>query len=119
MAKQILVKTPLTTNGTDIVFDENDKRTYTESILLDVPGKYGARAILEQRNTTLPVGLRCIISDYVDTEEPATTKAAPVVSALDQLKLQAENEKLKAELDILKQQAATPPPKKTVQNATT
>jgi len=113
MPKQILVKTPLTTNGTDIVFDENDKRTYTESILLDVPGKYGARAILEQRNSTLPQGLKCIITDYVE-EVVEGAPAAPVVSALDQFKLQAENEKLQAEIAELKKSAT----KKTVANAT-
>jgi hypothetical protein len=110
MAKQILVKTPLTSDGSNIIFDENDKRTYTESILLDVPGKYGARAILEQRNTTLPPGLRCIITDYVE-ETVASVVPAPVISALDQLKLKAENEKLQAEIDALKS-------KKTVANAT-
>ena len=75
MAKQILVKVPLTTNGIDIVFDENDKRTYTESILLDVPGPQGARAILEKRNTTLPKGLQVIITDYVEPGTEPVTKS--------------------------------------------
>lgn len=108
MQKQILVKTPLTTNGQDVVFDENDKRTYTESILLDSPGKYGARAILEHRNSTLPPALKMIISDYVEESVPIAMVQPPVpqVSMLDQLKAQAETERMKAENEALKQQLA-------------
>lgn len=116
MVKQILVKTPLTTNGTDPVFDANDKRTYTESILLDVPGKSGARAILEQRNSTLPTHLKLLISDYVEPvpEVIHQQPIIPQISLLDQLKLQAENDKLKQQLADMQKQSTV----KTVKNAT-
>lgn len=59
MAGQILVKTPLTTNGTDPVFGEDGKRVYTESIL-----GAAAKPVLEKRNTTLPTHLKVVIEDY-------------------------------------------------------
>lgn len=64
MADNILVKTPLTTNGTDPVFDGEGKRIFTESILRNQSGSTGARAVLEKRNQSLPAHLKVIIEDY-------------------------------------------------------
>lgn len=102
MQKQILVKTPLTENGMNPVFGEDGKQAYTESLLVDNPGEHSARRILEKRNATLPKHLQVIIEDAPDAVIPTAKAATPVTSALDQLKIQAENEKLKAELALLK-----------------
>lgn len=112
MAKQILVKTPQLENGVNPLFGPDGKMMYTESILVDNGTQSGARAILEKRNSTLPTHMKVLISDY---EEPvkeevssvSTPPAMPVIPLLDQLKLQAENESLKAQLKALKPQQET------------
>lgn len=109
MQKQILVKTPLTENGRDPVIGDDGRQVYTESILLDTPGKHGARGILEDRNAGLPKSLKMIIEDYTPTGDPSTAPPKPTtIPLLDQLKIQAENESLKAQLEALKAKPTKP-----------
>ncbi len=77
MANQILVKSPLTTNGNNPVIGKDGKMIYTESVLMA-----SARATLEKQNTFLPEHLRKIIEDYTppaETVSKPTTK--PVANA--------------------------------------
>lgn len=59
MANQILVKTPLTSDGNMPVMGADGKQVYSESIL-----GFPAKAILEKANQALPGPLRKIIEDY-------------------------------------------------------
>lgn len=59
MGKNILVKTPLTSDGMMPVIGMDGRQVYTESIL-----GYPAKAILEKRNASLPGPLKVIIEDY-------------------------------------------------------
>lgn len=80
MPNNILVKTPLTTNGTDPVIGSDGRQVYTESILTEA-----AKATLEKRNQTLPQHLKVIIEDYggeasvtADMDKKADTTGKPV-----------------------------------------
>ena len=59
MQKNILVKTPLTTDGNMPLMGSDGRQVYTESVLTET-----ARPILEKRNQTLPSPLRVLIEDY-------------------------------------------------------
>jgi len=74
MAK-ILVKTPITSNGRDIVLGPDGRPKYKETILNDQPGRNGARYTLESINKSRPPVLRHIIEPYNEAEniEPTST----------------------------------------------
>jgi len=59
MQGNILVKTPLTSDGNMPVIGSDGKQVYTESILT-----LAAKPILEKRNQSLPGPLKVIIEDY-------------------------------------------------------
>lgn len=59
MAANILVKTPLTSDGNMPVIGADGKVVYSESILTAA-----AKPILEKRNQSLPGPLKVIIEDY-------------------------------------------------------
>lgn len=59
MQGNILVKTPLTSDGNMPVIGADGKQVYTESILT-----LAAKPILEKRNQSLPGPLKVIIEDY-------------------------------------------------------
>jgi len=59
MQKQILVKTPLTTDGSSPVIGIDGKQVFSESILTMI-----AKPVLEKRNQSLPQHLKVIIEDY-------------------------------------------------------
>lgn len=65
MAK-ILVRSPVTSNGRDVVIDNEGKVRYKETIL-----EGSARKILEQMNSKLPPVLRKVITDYDENEVAA------------------------------------------------
>lgn len=76
MGKNILVKTPLTSDGNIPIIGKDGKIVYSESIL-----GFPAKAILEKRNQSLPGTLKVIITDYdgpdsvtAEGDEPAKTK---------------------------------------------
>jgi hypothetical protein len=62
--KLILVKTPLTSDGTMPLIGNDGRQVYSESILRDQAGPQGARAIIEKHNTKLQTPLKAIIEDY-------------------------------------------------------
>jgi hypothetical protein len=64
MAEYILVKTPLTTDGTAPLIGKDGKMVYSESVLRDQGGPTGARAVLEKRNLALPQHLKVLIEDH-------------------------------------------------------
>lgn len=59
LERQILVKTPVTTNGTNPLIGEDGRMVYRETILAAT-----ARPHLEKLNNTLPKQLQHVISDY-------------------------------------------------------
>ena len=70
MAKEILVRTPLTTDGNAPVIGPDGKQVFSESIL-----GYAAKAILEKRNQSLPQHLKVLISDVDEVPAaPVATK---------------------------------------------
>jgi len=82
MGKNILVKTPLTSDGNMPVIGADGKQVYSESIL-----GFPAKAILEKRNQSLPGPLKCIIEDYdgpaavfAEGEEPAKVSSKKTVA---------------------------------------
>ncbi len=75
MAK-ILVKTPITSNGRDVVLGSDGKIKYSETVVEEA-----ARAIFEKMNTHLPPALKRVITPYdgdgfvtVETEKIKTKK---------------------------------------------
>jgi BMFP domain-containing protein YqiC len=83
MAKKLLVRTPVTTDGVSLVYDENKQPVYRSSIV-----ELAARKGLESINATLPKVLRHEF-EVVEVEEDAKS---------------ASNEDLKAKLADLEQQ---------------
>jgi hypothetical protein len=70
--KQILVKTPVTTNGTNPAIGDDGRVIYKETIL-----SAGARKPLEAINKTLPDQLKHRIEDIVPTsDKPAKNEKA-------------------------------------------
>jgi len=69
MAKQLLVKTPQTTDGNTLLYDEDNKAVFKENIM-----GIGAKKHLESQNNKLPKHLKHIITEISD-EAPA--KKAP------------------------------------------
>ena len=59
MQKHILVKTPLTTDGTAPVIGSDGKQVFSESILTAI-----AKPVLEKRNQSLSQHLKVLIEDY-------------------------------------------------------
>lgn len=71
---KILVKTPITSNGRDIVLGQDGRPRYRETILNDQPGRGGARAALESINRQRPPVLRHIIESYNDADNKPIEK---------------------------------------------
>lgn len=67
--KQILVRTPVTTNGIELLIGEDGRVVYKETILAA-----GAKALIERQNNQLPDNLKHKISDY--TPEPEKVEPA-------------------------------------------
>ncbi len=63
---QILVKTPVTSNGRDPIMDEDGKQIFKETIL-----DAAAQSIIEKQNLKLPTHLKKKISPY----KPEAVKA--------------------------------------------
>ena len=67
---QILIKSPVTSNGRDPILDSNRQRTFKETIAMA-----SARGTMEKINAKLPEHLKHIITDYSETpaapEKPA------------------------------------------------
>jgi len=59
MQGNILVKTPLTTDGNSPVIGADGRQVFSESILT-----VAAKPVLEKRNASLPQHLKVIIEDY-------------------------------------------------------
>lgn len=96
---QILVKTPITSNGRD-PFMENGKIKYSETIL-----EAAARPILEQHNNKLPTHLKHIIEDYTppvveEVKVSAYTKMTKeqLTAELDKRKVPYDEKATKADL---------------------
>lgn len=64
--KQILVRTPETSNGRDVILGPDDKVMYRETILAAT-----ARPEIEKINKNKPDILKAKITDYVEKEEKA------------------------------------------------
>lgn len=64
---QILIKTPVTSNGRDLVMGEDGKRIFKETIV-----EAAARPLFEKINETRTTSLKHIIEDI-----PAATPAKP------------------------------------------
>lgn len=62
--KQILVKSPVTTNGTNPLIGDDGRVVFRETLLAD-----SARSHLERLNKTLPDNLKHKISDYSPVPE--------------------------------------------------
>lgn len=58
LEKKILVKTPVTTNGTNVLIQDG-RMVFRETIL-----SRGAKPHLERLNKTLPENLKHVIEDY-------------------------------------------------------
>jgi len=65
---QILIKSPITSNGRDLVMGEDGRIQYKETIAMAA-----ARAGIERINTKLPSALKHIIED-IKPEKPAAEK---------------------------------------------
>ena len=63
---QILVKTPRTSNGRDVILDGEGKIAYKETIL-----EAAARPVLEQQNKFKPTPLKMIITDIIPEQKKA------------------------------------------------
>lgn len=63
MAK-ILVKTPITSNGRDVVVDANNQVRYKETIVEKGHPKTGPQAVFEKMNRSLPQIRKFIIEPY-------------------------------------------------------
>ena len=70
---QILVKTPVTSNGRDPIMGSDGRIQYKETIVMA-----GARGNFEKINAKLPTHLKMIIEDYT---ENATAKEVPQADA--------------------------------------
>ncbi len=75
---QILVKTPVTSNGRDPIMGADGKIMYKETIL-----EAAAQKVIEKRNLKKPTHLKAIIEDYnpTKTAKVEKTEAAPAVEA--------------------------------------
>jgi hypothetical protein len=56
---QILVKTPVTSNGRDVILGADGRVQYKETILMAA-----ARPVIEKQNAKLPPLLKKVITDY-------------------------------------------------------
>jgi hypothetical protein len=66
---QILVKSPVTSNGRDPIMGEDGKITYRETIL-----EAGAKPVFEKINAKLPTHLKHIISDITESKSKKDDK---------------------------------------------
>lgn len=73
---EILVKTPLTTNGRDPLIGEDGKVQYREDILMDngASNPTSTKFRINKSNATLPAHLQKIVTDY----KPEPVAAKPV-----------------------------------------
>ena len=77
---QILIKSPVTSNGRDPILDANGQRTFKETIAMA-----SARGTMEKINAKLPEHLKHIITDYTpdvqraEEPDPAKRQEAPKV----------------------------------------
>ena len=78
---QILIKSPVTSNGRDPILDANGQRTFKETIAMA-----SAKGSFEKINAKLPGHLKHIITDYnPDAEKPAEVpKDVPKVKNVTQ-----------------------------------
>jgi len=69
---QILIKSPVTSNGRDPILDANGQRTFKETIAMA-----SAKGSFEKINAKLPEHLKHIITDYTEPGIQAPLAAMP------------------------------------------
>lgn len=72
---QILVKSPVTSNGRDPIMSADGKIIYKETIM-----EHGAKPVLEKINAKLPTHLKKVITDIIpNNEEPPVKTKKPEI----------------------------------------
>jgi hypothetical protein len=104
MPRKLLVRTPKTSDGVNLVYDDKNQVVYTESIL-----ELSARKGLESLNARLKPNLRHIITE-TDVEEVGTSGTAlsneQLRKRLADLELEDENKRLRERIAELEDKGA-------------
>lgn len=102
---ELLIKSPVTSNGRDPIMGEDGKITYRETILNDSPGPTGTRATFEKINLKLPTHLKHIIEVYTgetgkstEPKKPADMNKAELQALLDEKEIAYTSKNTKEEL---------------------
>lgn len=102
MAKKLLIKTPQTTDGTTLRYDDNSQVVYKNSIL-----ELGARKNILNLNAKLPKHLQHVIEEVEIDDQPIGSSNDELRKKLANLEAQQENDELKKRIAELEAKLST------------